>query len=203
MSRRHPAVLILIILVSTSGIVASSAPSLQHASDGIPKSFTLYPPRDKVTGKHDQSRACFSFKLGAHKQPNSFDWDLGYGFAQINNEDWLIVNLGHQQRSVMKTLGAHEWSDSFEVPLLEPLPELMEGEQRHITIDASADTHAAWANSTTNHAKAKLGQIYAMHVKDDQSDFYVLFRVDQLEQGQYCTISWKRIPAPEPKPVSR
>ncbi len=205
MSRRHPAVLtILAVFVSASGIVASSAPVLQHASDAIPQSFTLYPPHDKVTGKHDESRACFSFKLGANKQPNSFNWELGYGFAQINNEDWLIVNTGQpEQRSVMKTLGAHEWSDSFEVPVLEPLPKLMEGERRTITVDASADTHAAWANSTTHHAKAKVGYMYVMHVKDYQSDFYVLFRVDQLEQGEYCTISWKRIPAPEQKPLAR
>jgi hypothetical protein len=39
-----------------------------------------------------------------------------------------------------------------------------------------------------------------MHVKDDQADFYVLFRIEELEQANRCTISWKRIPTPERVP---
>jgi hypothetical protein len=34
-------------------------------------------------------------------------------------------------------------------------------------------------------------------VKDAQADFYVLFRVEEIEQGVHCTISWAQIPAPE------
>jgi hypothetical protein len=185
------------------GVCASSSAALneapeQSAGAGIPQSFTLYPPRDKSTGKYDESRACFSFKLGVNKLANSVDWELGYGFAQISNEDWLTINTGRpDQRSVMKDLGKHNWADSFRVPSLEPLPVLMDGQRREITIDASGGTHAAWANSTTHFAKASVGNMYLVHVKDDQADFYVLFRVERLEQGEQCTISWKRIPTPE------
>jgi hypothetical protein len=193
-----------ILLMLVCGVCASSSVALnEHAEQGtiggIPQSFTLYPPRDKNTGKYDESRACFSFKLGTNKLPNSVDWELGYGFAQISNEDWLTINTGRpEQRSVLKVLGKHSWDDSFRVPALKPLPELMEGQRREITIDASAGTHAAWANSTTHFAKATVGNMYLMHVKDDEADFYVLFRVEKLEQGEHCTISWKRIPNPEP-----
>jgi hypothetical protein len=96
----------------------------------------------------------------------------------------------------MKDLGKHNWADSFRVPSLEPLPVLMDGQRREITIDASGGTHAAWSNSTTHFAKASVGNMYLVHVKDDQADFYVLFRVERLEQGEQCTISWKRIPTP-------
>lgn len=191
--------LMLLFGVCTSSSVALNESAEQSSSGGIPQSFTLYPPRDKHTGKHDESRACFSFKNGMNKQSNSVDWELGYGFAQISNEDWLTINTGRpDQRSVMKELGKHIWADSFRVQALEPLPVLLEGQKREITIDASAGTHAAWANSTTHFAKAKVGYMYLMHVKDDEADFYVLFRVEQLEQGEQCTISWKRIPNPEP-----
>jgi hypothetical protein len=37
-------------------------------------------------------------------------------------------------------------------------------------------------------------------VKDAQADFYVLFRIEELVQGDHCTISWKRIPPPKHAP---
>jgi hypothetical protein len=189
----------LVFGVCTTSSVALNESAEQSTSGGMTQSFTLYPPTDKDTGKYDESRACFSFKLGTNKLPNSVDWELGYGFAQISNEDWLTINTGRpDQRSVMKQLGKHTWADSIRVPALEPLPVLTEGQQREITIDASGGTHAAWANSTTHMAKATVGNMYLMHVVDDQADFYVLFRVEQLEQGAQCTISWRRIPNPEP-----
>lgn len=206
MIRRLPTMFLVSVVVWTSSIVPGRSDTNQQTTgDGVPENFTLYPPRDKLTGKYDETRACFSFKLGANKLPNSTDppafsdWDLGYGFMRISNEDWLTVSSGRDQRSVMKELGRYSWSDSFNVPVLEPLPRLLEGETRHITIDSSADTHAAWATSTTHFAKAKVGHMYLMHVKDEEADFYVLFRVEQLEQGEQCTISWKRIPTPERK----
>jgi len=45
--------------------------------------------------------------------------------------------------------------------------------------------------------KAIVGHMYVIHVLDDVSDIYALFRVDALERGDNCTISWKFIPAPD------
>lgn len=179
---------------------SESAP--QDINTVTPQIVTLYPPRDKATGRRDETRACFSFKLGRNKLPNSTDWDLGYGFASISNEDWLMVGTTRaDKRSVMKEIGKYKWSDSFKTPALEPLPELKEGERRQITVDSSADTHKEWARSTSMFAKAKHGHMFVMHVKDNQADFYVLFRIEELEQGDHCTISWKRVPAPERESV--
>ena len=44
--------------------------------------------------------------------------------------------------------------------------------------------------------KAIAGQVYVIHVVDDSRDFYALFRVDELQRGDYCTVSWKLIPEP-------
>lgn len=197
MITRLPLVSLLLMILTWAPGTVVTALRQQPANTGIAQSFTLYPPKDKATGKYDDTRACFSFKTGMNKQAESFDWDLGYGFARINHEDWLVLGSGQsEKRSVMKELGRYNWSDSFVVPALEPLPELKEGEERHIVVDASADTHKVWASSTTKFAKAKIGQMYVMRVKDDEADFYVLFRVEELEQEKLCTISWKRIPAP-------
>jgi hypothetical protein len=43
--------------------------------------------------------------------------------------------------------------------------------------------------------KAIPGHMYVIHVVDDVNDFYALFRVEELESGDNCTISWKRITA--------
>jgi hypothetical protein len=39
--------------------------------------------------------------------------------------------------------------------------------------------------------KAIVGHMYVIHVVDDTRDFYALFRVEALERGDKCTISWK------------
>ena len=31
--------------------------------------------------------------------------------------------------------------------------------------------------------------IYLMHIKDEKSDFYAMFRVEDFKQGEYCTIT--------------
>jgi hypothetical protein len=45
-------------------------------------------------------------------------------------------------------------------------------------------------------AKAIVGHMYVIRVVDNDSDFYVLFRVEAIERGVSCTISWKRIASP-------
>jgi len=43
------------------------------------------------------------------------------------------------------------------------------------------------------------GHIYVARVVDDKRDFYALFRVEALERGDNCTVTWKLIPAPVAK----
>ena len=39
--------------------------------------------------------------------------------------------------------------------------------------------------------KAVVGHIYAIHVVNDTNDYYALFRVEALNRGDRCTISWR------------
>src|SRR5215510_623670 len=138
------------------------------------QTVTLYPLHNPVTRKYDEGKACFSFKSGLLKEVTKKDWDLGYGFLRISEQDWFTVNPSRESRSVIKDLGELRWEDSFAVPALEPLPVLPPGKQREFSVDSSADTHKQWANTTNIFAKVVLGHIYAIHVKDDTADFYVL-----------------------------
>ncbi len=51
--------------------------------------------------------------------------------------------------------------------------------------------------------KAIVEHMYVIHVVDDVRDFYALFRVEALERGDNCTISWQFIPAPESAKTSQ
>jgi hypothetical protein len=44
--------------------------------------------------------------------------------------------------------------------------------------------------------KAVIGHLYVIHVVDESRDFYALFRVENLERGDNCTISWRLISPP-------
>ena len=44
--------------------------------------------------------------------------------------------------------------------------------------------------------KAIVGHMYVIHVVEDSTDFYALFRVESLERGAYVRVSWKIIDPP-------
>ncbi len=45
-------------------------------------------------------------------------------------------------------------------------------------------------------AKAIVGHMYVIHVVHDTDDFYVVFRVDEVERGSSCTVTWRFVPDP-------
>jgi hypothetical protein len=62
-------------------------------------------------------------------------------------------------------------------------------------------TRPAGVQTSPNMIRAIPGHMYVVHVVDDKRDFYALFRVDALQRGDNCTISWKMIPSP-PQPTT-
>jgi len=44
--------------------------------------------------------------------------------------------------------------------------------------------------------KAVAGHLYVIRVVDEANDFYALFRVETIERGDHCVISWKLIEPP-------
>lgn len=44
---------------------------------------------------------------------------------------------------------------------------------------------------------ARQGHMYVPHTRNDVSDLHSVFRVDWLEPGDRCAISWANVPSPE------
>jgi hypothetical protein len=49
--------------------------------------------------------------------------------------------------------------------------------------------------------KAVVGHMYVIHIVNETEDFYVLFRVEEIERGSKCTISWLEVPTPSTEVV--
>jgi hypothetical protein len=199
-------------------IVAAMAMAICNvaAQDNSHPTVTLYSPNKY----HDQSRAMFDFQLRA-LAPRRGHWDVAYGLLYAGDEfDWLQSSAGQDNRSLIKDLGEHAWADRFAIPQVEPLAKLKPGEQRQIMVNTSGADGADGApgadgdgvvrqraepSRPKNDGKPKVdpifvravvGHMYVIHVVDDSRDFYALFRVESLQRGDNCTISWKLIAPP-------
>jgi len=207
-------------LVSVALILAGGLVLAQEKTQTV----TLY----SVKKYHDETRSSIDFASGTRGGPTSETtvdtWHLGYGYLSISNEDYIQAVVSQpQQRNKLIDLGRFNWTDSFKVPVVEPLPALKPGEHRQITVNANGadgapgrpgsngsprkpshlpvntagnESREDWEKANGIFAKAIIGHMYLIRVKDDQSDLYVLARIDDLAQGDHCTISWKIVPAP-------
>ncbi|MFL6332221.1 MAG: hypothetical protein ACJ754_02655 [Pyrinomonadaceae bacterium] len=226
---------------------------------------TLYSP---IKYGPDFGKGLFNFQIGSIT-PACCRWDLAYGTLSVGEEhDWLQVAASNTTRTAIKDLGALNWNDSFQVPVVEPFPQLKAGEQRLIVVNADGPNRPARPTfpkplpgpevnseallrgspirfgyspfiipdvpgpvvgiegpslprkptppqpppapsrppsppTTPIFAKAVVGHIYVVHVVEEDADYYALFRVESLERGDHCTISWKLIPPPENKDPNR
>jgi hypothetical protein len=200
---------VLALSQAVQAVKTASAPAPQGLERVTLYSLNKYPS--------DYGRALFSFKSGAFVR-NLDLWDLNYGSLYVGDEwDWFSVSLATNARTAARDLGELNWGDGFNVPVIEPFPKLKEGETRTIKVDSSGADGADGADGDGKlrpklgspkkrsgvpivdpvFVKAILGHMYVVRVVDNDSDFYVLFRVEALERGDYCTISWQRIPSPE------
>lgn len=176
---------------------------------------SLYSPNKP---RNEVRNSCLNFQTGI-PMSRSARCDLRYGALYAGDElDWFESSTAEGDRSVIRDLGLLDWTDDHKVFPVEPLPKLKAGEQRHISVDTSGADGADGADGDgvlrpkarpsrpKNDGKPKVdplfvkavaGHLYVIHVVDDVRDFYALFRVEALERGDNCTISWQLIPSPE------
>lgn len=174
-------------------VICICAVTAAGQSKSSPQTVTLY---SSIAHNHNFNRSLFDFERG--ERVTGQKWDLLYGNMRLGDDwDWFSASTAKDNRSLIRDLGEFNWTDAYEVPVIDPLPELKEGQNRTITVDSSADTGKAWAKGNGIFAKAIVRHLYAMHVKDTDSDFYVLFRVENIERGVSCTISWQLVSSPE------
>lgn len=145
----------------------------------------------------DFDRASFSFELGVLGDKKLLErrthYDLRFGGVRVDNYDhWFDVGRGSGTRSQLKDLGELNWPDLYHVPVLfaNAVPHDGLTGYKH---DKGRVVEITPANVNV---KAIAGHMYVLHVKDEKSDFYVLFRVESIKPEGECTISWKRVPSP-------
>jgi hypothetical protein len=64
--------------------------------------------------------------------------DLRYGSLYVGDDwDWFQSSGHRDSRGRIKDLGPISWDSQIKVPFITPLPKLLPGEQRNITVDAS------------------------------------------------------------------
>src|SRR6267142_1225928 len=88
------------------------------AQENTHPTINLYSP---LKHQDDQSRAFFDFQ---NQTPASRGerWDIGYGAIYITGQvDWFQSSSAPDNRSVIKDLGKHTWSDNPKVPFIKPL----------------------------------------------------------------------------------
>ncbi len=212
------------ILVLTLAFGAGSALVKAQATSGQAPTITLY-SRIKYTDA--RSDLCFNLDAGElipeGRRCDIYYGTLRAG----EDFDWFQSGTTTVNRSKIRDLGPYSWTDGFTVPVIEPFPKLKPGETRPVIVDTSGadgadglpgkpavngdgtlqrpivvDRPSRAKNDGTPKidpifAKAIVGHMYVIHVIDQTADFYALFRVESLERGDKCTISWRKILAPE------
>jgi hypothetical protein len=141
-----------------------------------PRQVTL-PARRITNGQDNYVDSAFSFEFGTNGVGalplTRNDWDIQFGNRP--NRDTFGVTMVVDDCSRIRDLGALNWGDSFQVPVIPayPVP----------TDEPDLD--------------AIVGHMYVVHTKDTETDLYFLFRVEALEPLKSVTISWKGVQRPE------
>jgi len=153
--------------------------------------YTSHDRKDKNFGK-----ASFSFQHDIRSEPGNElpkkDWDIKYGYASINgSSDYFGVSMISNDRSRIKDLGKLEWRDIQKVPVLRAHDGINKG------IRFPLNGEPVEVASEGRITKTTKDHMYVAHIKDDDTDLYVLFRVEELASNAWCRISWKVVPSPE------
>jgi hypothetical protein len=196
--RIKSATVLLFMLLSYAAFL-SPVQTLGQDSNTKPQTITLV-ARTKTDNYDNYTKAAFSFRYGINGDDavkiTRNDWDLLYGNISLNGDkDWFTVTLVTDDRSRIRELGELDWSYDIKIPILPACPE--EDKSCAAVTFPSASSGKMLTDVNENVAKAIVGHMYLVHTKDRASDFYTLFRVEELKPSESCTISWKIVPSPE------
>jgi hypothetical protein len=192
MKPRLVASFLMLVLAFSSSALAQS-PTDNDWRTIKPKTVTLFSRAKYKDASDGYDKSTFSFRYGVRIDVGGVarnNQELQYGQINWNGDsDWFTVTLANDDRSRIKDLGVLKWSDIGEVPLL-PASSELEG------FNMPSEGH----QGSSNLARVVIGHLYVVHSKDSDSDFYALFRVENLVPSDQVTISWKLVPSPEHKP---
>jgi hypothetical protein len=195
--------------LQTVELLSPLGPDGRHDAAGYRRSCFSF-----VSGKADCRASDIYY--GGVRAGDDWDWFQARGAGERNRieslgkkawtdeikipvvEPYAALKSGEQRRIVWD-LSGKDGADG--------LPGLSRGESGSPDVfpDSTADVARVNANPRRvkeksdyhPYEKAVAGRMYVLRVVDESHDFYVLFRVDGLERGKRCRISWKKIDAPK------
>jgi hypothetical protein len=136
-----------------------------------PRTATLFSRR--MHG--DYLKAVFSFKFGLQNDPGlkltHNQWDLLFD----NGDGGFTVGMTQDDRSRLVDVGEMTWGALKKVPIVTALPE----------------------GARMGSVPARQDHMYVLHTLNNSTNLYSIFRVDWLEPGDQCAISWVNVPSPE------
>ena len=150
------------------------------------------------TRQKTYEKSVFNFEYGVGgdtELPNRLNrYDIRYGGISENGDDrWLDIIHRRGARSVIKDIGEMSWAEVYHVPILFASPNPHTGELTHSYVGGRLQK--IFPEEVI--VKAIVGHMYVMHVKDQETDYYVMFRVEAIDPKGECRLSWKFVPSPE------
>ena len=190
-------VLLLVLAFHAFGYLAiaqsNGADDLKVLASGTVTLFSNATHRD-LPEEDYKSAFCFRHqeRSDAGRKINRNHHELIYGHLNVNGDsDWFGVSMGDDERSRIKDLGALNWNDIVNLPLLP----LEAGREEGIRGPSKTQT---WEESSKGRVtQVVFGHVYLFRSRDSKSDFHVLFRVEELFPSYEVTISWRVIRGPK------
>jgi hypothetical protein len=204
MRQTYVALLLTFLFLHSAATAITQSHPQQNWRDAEPKTITLFSRAKFKDDSEGLGKSTFSFRYGLRRDDVGSEvtrnrYEIEYGQINMNGDsDWFTVTMVADDCSRIKDLGASNWSDIFEVPILLASIEPQDG----VRMSRKKETIEESSNGQVTRAVA--GHMYVLHSKEgSDADFYTLFRVDHLKPSDEVTISWKAVPSPEKYPRQR
>ena len=122
--------------------------------------------------------------LPRHRYSIAYD-----AFSQTPDDLWLHVEAAPVGgMGLLKDMGEMKWQEIDRMPALVLKP-ITPG----ISFSINHGMRSVGPQGLV--VRALAGHVYAAQIKDDRTDYRVIFRIDSIDSNGDCNISWKRIPS--------
>lgn len=117
-------------------------------------------------------------------------YSIAYGaFSPTQNDLWLHVEAAPVGgMGSLKDMGEMKWEEIDRMPAL-----VLKPITRGMSFSINRGMGSVGPQGLI--VRALAGHAYAAQIKDDRTDYRVIFRIDSIDANGNCNISWKRIPS--------
>ena len=166
-------------------LLMASSVSAQETEISRLKTQTITLSR-KVSQEGKAYPAAWTLVEGNQKR----SYSIVYGGLSLGGDSqWLQLTASpNGGMGWLTDLGELHWTEVDQMPalFLKPIPQ-------GITISNFGGETIVLPQGFI--VKAVAGHIYAVHIEDDRTEYRAIFRVESIDSGVECKLSWKRIPS--------